>query len=60
MMCWKNIGLVKDDFEIAMRFTQRFYAEHKDFIAEIAAKFGKPMLAECGMSGSSTCLEVGP
>jgi threonyl-tRNA synthetase len=41
-----DIGLVKDDFEIAMRFTKDFYAEHKDFIAEIAGKFGKPMLAE--------------
>jgi threonyl-tRNA synthetase len=41
-----NIGLVKDDYEIAMRFTKDFYAEHKDFIASIAAKFGKPVLAE--------------
>jgi threonyl-tRNA synthetase len=46
MSVLENIGLVKDDFEIAMRFTKDFYAEHKDFIAEIAAKFGKPMLAE--------------
>ena len=29
-----------------MRFTKDFYAENKDFIAEIAQKFGKPMLAE--------------
>jgi threonyl-tRNA synthetase len=41
-----NIGLVKDDYEIAMRFTKDFYVEHKDFIAELAAKFGKPILAE--------------
>ncbi len=41
-----NIGLVKDDFEIAMRFTKAFYEENKAFIAEIAAKYGKPMLAE--------------
>ncbi len=41
-----NIGLVKDDYEIAMRFTKDFYAEHKDFIAELASKFGKPILAE--------------
>jgi threonyl-tRNA synthetase len=26
----ENIGLVKDDYEIAMRFTKDFYAEHKD------------------------------
>jgi threonyl-tRNA synthetase len=41
-----NIGLVKDDYEIAMRFTKDFYAEHKDFITSIVAKFGKPILAE--------------
>jgi len=41
-----NIGLVKDDYEIAMRFTQDFYAEHKEFLAALAAKFGKPLLAE--------------
>jgi threonyl-tRNA synthetase len=46
MSVLENIGLVKDDYEIAMRFTKDFYAEHKDFIAEITAKFGKPMLAE--------------
>jgi threonyl-tRNA synthetase len=42
----ENIGLVKDDYEIAMRFTKDFYAEHKDFITSLAAKFGKPILAE--------------
>ena len=41
-----NIGLVKDDYEIAMRFTRGFYDEHKEFIAEIAKAYGKPMLAE--------------
>jgi threonyl-tRNA synthetase len=41
-----NIGLQKDDYEIAMRFTRAFYDEHKDFIAELAKTFGKPMLAE--------------
>ncbi len=29
-----------------MRFTKDFYAEHKDFITELAQKFGKPILAE--------------
>jgi len=42
----ENIGLVKDDFEIAIRFTKAFYEENKAFIAEIAEKYGKPMLAE--------------
>jgi threonyl-tRNA synthetase len=41
-----NIGLVKDDYEIAMRFTKDFYAENKDFLAELAQNFGKPVLAE--------------
>jgi len=42
----KNIGLEKDDYEIAMRFTKGFYDEHKEFITEIVSAFGKPMLAE--------------
>jgi threonyl-tRNA synthetase len=42
----EDIGLVKDDYEIAMRFTKDFYAENKDFIASITQKFGKPFLAE--------------
>ncbi len=42
----ENIGLVKDDYEIAMRFTKDFYAEHKDFITELSQKFDKPILAE--------------
>ncbi|MCW4000551.1 MAG: threonine--tRNA ligase [Candidatus Bathyarchaeota archaeon] len=41
-----SIGLVKDDYEIAMRFTKDFYAENKDFITGLVAKFGKPILAE--------------
>jgi threonyl-tRNA synthetase len=41
-----NIGLVKDDYEIAIRFTKDFYAENKDFIAGLVQKFGKPFLAE--------------
>jgi threonyl-tRNA synthetase len=41
-----NIGLTKDDYEVAMRFTKGFYDEHKDFIAELAKTFDKPMLAE--------------
>jgi threonyl-tRNA synthetase len=41
-----NIGFTKDDYEIAMRFTRNFYDEHKEFIAELAKNFGKPMLAE--------------
>lgn len=41
-----NIGLTKDDYEIAMRFTRGFYDENKAFLAELAKTFGKPILAE--------------
>jgi len=41
-----NIGLAKDDYEIALRFTKDFYNENKEFLAEFASTFGKPMLAE--------------
>jgi threonyl-tRNA synthetase len=41
-----NIGLTKDDYEIAMRFTRDFYDENKAFLAELAKAFGKPILAE--------------
>ncbi len=41
-----NIGLSKDDYEIALRFTQDFYEENKEFIAELAEIYGKPLLAE--------------
>ncbi|NLE05710.1 MAG: threonine--tRNA ligase, partial [Crenarchaeota archaeon] len=41
-----NIGLVKDDYEIAMRFTKDFYEENKEFLTELAQNFGKPILAE--------------
>ncbi len=40
------IGLSKDDYELAVRFTKDFYDENKPFIAELASMFGKPMLAE--------------
>ena len=41
-----NIGLSKDDFEIAIRFTKDFYEENTEFIEELARNFGKPILAE--------------
>jgi len=41
-----SIGLSKDDYEIALRFTKDFYEENKDFIAELAEIYGKPLLAE--------------
>jgi threonyl-tRNA synthetase len=41
-----NIGLSKDDYEVAVRFTKDFYEENKKFIAELAKIYGKPLLAE--------------
>ena len=41
-----DIGLSKDDYEVAIRFTKDFYEENKDFIADLAKVFGKPLLAE--------------
>jgi len=46
MMILANIGLPKEDYELAIRFTKDFYDENKTFIEELAAIFGKPMLAE--------------
>jgi len=41
-----SIGLSKDDYEIALRFTRDFYEENKNFIADLAKIYGKPLLAE--------------
>jgi threonyl-tRNA synthetase len=41
-----DIGLSKDDYEMAIRFTKDFYEEDKEFVAGLAKIFGKPLLAE--------------
>jgi threonyl-tRNA synthetase len=41
-----SIGLSKDDYEVAVRFTKDFYEENKDFIEDLAKIYGKPLLAE--------------
>ncbi|MEM2099543.1 MAG: threonine--tRNA ligase [Candidatus Bathyarchaeia archaeon] len=41
-----DIGLSKDDYEMALRFTKDFYEENREFIAEIAKIYGKPILVE--------------
>jgi threonyl-tRNA synthetase len=41
-----NVGLPRDEYELAVRFTKDFYDENKSFIEELAAMFGRPMLAE--------------
>jgi threonyl-tRNA synthetase len=35
-----------DDIEMAIRFTETFYNENKEFVAQISRKFGKPILVE--------------
>jgi threonyl-tRNA synthetase len=42
----EEIGLSKNDYEAAIRFTKDFYEENKDFIDELAQMFGKPVLIE--------------
>jgi threonyl-tRNA synthetase len=42
-----ELGLsTKDDIEMAIRFTEDFYNENKDFINSIVARFGKPIMVE--------------
>ncbi|MGF3554619.1 MAG: threonine--tRNA ligase [Thermoplasmatota archaeon] len=42
----KNLGIEKDDIEIALRTTKDFYEKNKDFILELVKKLGKPVLVE--------------
>ena len=42
----EEIGLSKEDFEVAIRFTKDFYEQNKDFIISLAKIFGKPVLVE--------------
>jgi threonyl-tRNA synthetase len=42
-----GVGLSpKDDLEMAIRVTEDFYEKNKDFVFQIASKFGKPILVE--------------
>jgi len=42
----EGIGLTKDDYELAVRFTKDFYEENKDFIVSLVKLIGKPALVE--------------
>lgn len=42
----KEIGIDESDYEMAIRFTEDFYKEHKDIIEELVKKIGKPVLVE--------------
>ena len=41
-----NLGLDVEDVEMAIRFTEEFYNQNKDFITELIARLGKPVLVE--------------
>jgi threonyl-tRNA synthetase len=42
-----ELGLsITDDIEMAIRFTEDFYNENKDFINKIVSRFGKPIMVE--------------
>jgi threonyl-tRNA synthetase len=40
------LGLQNEDVEMAIRFTEDFWNENKDFITELIDRFGRPVLAE--------------
>jgi len=42
----EEIGLSKDDYEAAIRFTKDFYEKNKGFITSLAKIFGRPVLVE--------------
>ena len=42
----KNIGIEKDDVEMALRTTKDFYEENKNFILDLVKKLGKQVLLE--------------
>src|ERR671914_2676322 len=41
-----DLGLTIKDVEMAIRFTEDFYNENKDFLIELINRFGKPVLVE--------------
>ncbi|MEM2910726.1 MAG: threonine--tRNA ligase [Nitrososphaerota archaeon] len=42
----EGIGLAKDDYEMAIRFTRDFYESNKEFVTDLVKRFGKPALVE--------------
>jgi len=42
----EGIGLTKDDYELAVRFTKDFYKDNKEFIVSLVKLIGKPALVE--------------
>jgi threonyl-tRNA synthetase len=46
MQIQQEIGLTKDDYEVALRFTKDFYSQNKDFVSSLAKIIAKPVLVE--------------
>ena len=42
----ESLGLGKEDYELAIRFTKDFYEENKNFLVSLAKLFAKPVLIE--------------
>ncbi|MEM2342344.1 MAG: threonine--tRNA ligase [Candidatus Bathyarchaeia archaeon] len=42
----EGIGLTREDYELAIRFTRDFYAASRNFIVSLVSLFGKPALVE--------------
>jgi threonyl-tRNA synthetase len=42
----EQLGISTEDVEMAIRFTEEFYNENKEFITELVDKFGKPVMVE--------------
>jgi len=42
----QELGLSIEDVEMAIRFTEEFYNENKEFITELIDRFGKPVMVE--------------
>jgi threonyl-tRNA synthetase len=41
-----SFGIITKDVEMAIRFTEDFYKQNKDFISELVNRFGRPVLVE--------------
>ncbi len=42
----EGLGLTRNDYELAIRFTRDFYEKNKEFVASLVRLFGKPALIE--------------
>jgi len=42
----RGVGLEEGDYELAVRFTKKFYEENRSFVNELVDMFGRPCLAE--------------